>query len=82
MIDTAATWWQECTGGTSRFRRDPLWLAAFGATRPAVPSTWEHWTFWQYNDVGRLPGIGPPTWTTTSPPATCPRSARCRGSYS
>jgi GH25 family lysozyme M1 (1,4-beta-N-acetylmuramidase) len=59
VIYTGAIWWQECTGATSRFRRDPLWLAAFGGTRPAVPSTWRRWTFWQYNDAGRLPGIGP-----------------------
>ena len=59
VIYTGASWWQECTGATSRFRRDPLWLAAFGGTRPAVPSTWRRWTFWQYNDAGRLPGIGP-----------------------
>ena len=59
VIYTGASWWRECTGATSRFRRDPLWLAAFGGTRPAVPSTWRHWTFWQYDDAGRLPGMGP-----------------------
>jgi GH25 family lysozyme M1 (1,4-beta-N-acetylmuramidase) len=58
VIYTAASWWQECTGATSRFRRDPLWLAAFGGTRPTAPSAWGHWTFWQYNDDGRLPGVG------------------------
>ena len=57
VIYTGAIWWRECTGATSRFRRDPLWLAAFGGTRPAVPSTWRHWTFWQYDNAGRLPGI-------------------------
>jgi GH25 family lysozyme M1 (1,4-beta-N-acetylmuramidase) len=57
VIYTAAIWWRECTGATSRFRRDPLWLAAFGGTRPAVPSAWRRWTFWQYNNAGRLPGI-------------------------
>ena len=57
VIYTGAIWWRECTGATNRFRRDPLWLAAFGGTRPAVPSTWRHWTFWQYDDDGRLPGI-------------------------
>jgi lysozyme len=58
VIYTSASWWRECTGGTSRFRRDPLWLAAYGRSRPAVPSTWGHWTFWQYSNAGRLPGIG------------------------
>jgi lysozyme len=57
VIYTGAIWWRECAGATGRFRRDPLWLAAFGGTRPAVPATWRHWTFWQYNNAGRLPGI-------------------------
>jgi len=57
VIYTAAIWWRKCTGATSRFRRDPLWLAAYGGTRPTPPSTWRRWTFWQYDDEGRLPGI-------------------------
>jgi lysozyme len=57
VIYTAADWWQECTGGTSQFSRDPLWLAAYSAS-PAVPSAWGQWTFWQYSNIGRLPGIG------------------------
>ncbi len=58
IIYTTAAWWRECTGSTGRFRRDPLWLAAFGGTAPTVPSPWPHWTFWQYNNAGFLPGIG------------------------
>jgi GH25 family lysozyme M1 (1,4-beta-N-acetylmuramidase) len=58
IIYTTAAWWRECTGSTGRFRRDPLWLAAFGGTRPTVPSPWPHWTFWQYDNAGFLPGIG------------------------
>jgi lysozyme len=58
IIYTTAAWWRECTGSTGRFRRDPLWLAAFGGTLPTVPSAWPHWTFWQYNNAGFLPGIG------------------------
>ncbi len=58
VIYTAASWWRECAGGTSRFRSDPLWLAEYDVARPAVPTTWGHWTFWQYDDDGRLRGIG------------------------
>jgi GH25 family lysozyme M1 (1,4-beta-N-acetylmuramidase) len=58
IIYTTAAWWRECTGSTGRFRHDPLWLAAFGGTRPIAPSPWPHWTFWQYNNAGFLPGIG------------------------
>lgn len=72
VIYTGAIWWRECTGATSRFRRDPLWLAAFGGTRPAVPSTWRHWTFWQYNNAGRLPGMGPTDLDYYQPTADLP----------
>ena len=58
VIYTTANWWRECTGSTGKFTRDPLWLAAYGGTAPAVPSPWLHWTFWQYNNNGTLPGIG------------------------
>jgi GH25 family lysozyme M1 (1,4-beta-N-acetylmuramidase) len=58
VIYTAADWWQECAGGTGQFSRDPLWLAAYDDTSPAVPSAWGHWTFWQYSNIGRLPGVG------------------------
>lgn len=57
-IYTTAAWWQECTGNTSRFRGDTLWLAAYDGTPPDAPSAWRHWTFWQYNSNGILPGIG------------------------
>ena len=58
IIYTTADWWRECTGSTGRFPRDPLWLAAFGGTAPTVPSPWQNWTFWQYDNAGSLPGIG------------------------
>lgn len=58
VIYTTADWWQECTGNTARFRRDALWLAAFGGTPPTVPPPWQRWTFWQYNSHGSLSGVG------------------------
>lgn len=58
IIYTTADWWRECTGSTGNFPHDPLWLAAFGATAPTVPSPWQNWTFWQYDNAGSLPGIG------------------------
>jgi GH25 family lysozyme M1 (1,4-beta-N-acetylmuramidase) len=59
IIYTTAAWWNECTGGTTKFTHDPLWLAAFGASKPSVPSPWSRWAFWQYSDNGKLAGIGP-----------------------
>jgi GH25 family lysozyme M1 (1,4-beta-N-acetylmuramidase) len=59
VIYTTALWWQQCTGSSSRFGDDALWLAAFAAAPGAVPSPWRQWAFWQYADNGSLPGIGP-----------------------
>jgi GH25 family lysozyme M1 (1,4-beta-N-acetylmuramidase) len=58
IIYTTADWWRECTGSSGNFPHDPLWLAAFGGTAPTVPSPWQNWTFWQYDNAGSLPGIG------------------------
>ena len=60
IIYTTAAWWQQCTGSTGRFRHDPLWLASYESKRPAAPSPWTRWSFWQYSENGYLPGIG---WT-------------------
>jgi GH25 family lysozyme M1 (1,4-beta-N-acetylmuramidase) len=60
VIYTTVSWWRECTGSTGRFRRDPLWLADYSGGRPAAPSAWARWSFWQYSEEGYLPGIG---WT-------------------
>lgn len=29
-----------------------LWLASYGVSKPAVPSPWKTWTFWQKSDNG------------------------------
>lgn len=58
VIYTTADWWRQCTGNTTLFRHDPLWVAAYGVHAPAVPAPWGQWTFWQYTDAGVLPGVG------------------------
>jgi lysozyme len=35
----------------------PLWLAHYTTGCPMVPAPWVRWTFWQYTDNGRVPGI-------------------------
>jgi GH25 family lysozyme M1 (1,4-beta-N-acetylmuramidase) len=58
IIYTTADWWRECTGDTGRFRRDPLWVAAYDTRVPGVPWPWTQWTFWQYTDNAWVPGVG------------------------
>jgi lysozyme len=58
IIYTTADWWRQCTGDTRQFQRSSLWVADYGVGTPAVPAPWQHWTFWQYTDSARLPGVG------------------------
>lgn len=58
IIYTSALWWRRCTGNTALFKRDPLWIASYDTSSPALPSPWNTWTFWQYTDDAVLPGVG------------------------
>jgi GH25 family lysozyme M1 (1,4-beta-N-acetylmuramidase) len=58
VIYTTATWWRTCTGSSTKFGKDPLWLASYGDKSPAVPRPWRQWAFLQYADDGKMAGIG------------------------
>jgi GH25 family lysozyme M1 (1,4-beta-N-acetylmuramidase) len=58
IIYTMTPWWRKCTGGTTKFRTEPLWLASYDTTKPGIPSAWQRWTFWQYDNNGKVPGVG------------------------
>jgi GH25 family lysozyme M1 (1,4-beta-N-acetylmuramidase) len=37
-----------------------LWIAHYGVKKPQLPAGWKTWTFWQFSDKGRVPGISGP----------------------
>lgn len=57
-IYSTADWWTQCTGNTSAFSADPLFIAHYTtATTPGtLPAGWGNWTFWQHADSGVFPG--------------------------
>ena len=57
VIYTTADWWDTCTGGSTAFGADPMWIAAYGFTSPPMPAGWRAWTFWQYASSGTVPGV-------------------------
>ena len=58
IIYTAPPWWQQCTGGVSKFRQLPLWVPDLNsATSPILPAGWTKWAFWQYSSTGTVNGI-------------------------
>ena len=57
VIYTTTKWWTDCTGNSAAFTADPLWIAAYGVTSPAIPSAWPVYTFWQSSNTGTVSGI-------------------------
>jgi lysozyme len=57
VIYTTANWWNTCTGGSTAFSADPMWIAAYGFTSPPMPAGWGSWMFWQYTSGGTVPGV-------------------------
>jgi len=51
-------WWQDCTGGTSRFGQFPLWVPDWTtASKPLITKGWSNYAFWQYSSAGTVRGI-------------------------
>jgi GH25 family lysozyme M1 (1,4-beta-N-acetylmuramidase) len=54
---TVQSWWQDCTGNSTRFTADPLWVADWGVSSPAIPAAWSAYAFWQSSSMGTVNGI-------------------------
>lgn len=57
IIYTNPGWWAKCIGKSTTFGADPLWIANYGVSSPAVPPGWPGYTFWQSSDTGTVNGI-------------------------
>jgi GH25 family lysozyme M1 (1,4-beta-N-acetylmuramidase) len=69
IIYSTAQWWDECTGKSTAFAADPLWIAGdttSGPLQPIMPPAWKTWTYWQYTADATIPGIDDPGHTDAS----------------
>jgi GH25 family lysozyme M1 (1,4-beta-N-acetylmuramidase) len=57
VIYTTTSWWNACTGDSTAFSADPLWIASYGVPVPSIPSAWSNLTLWQYSQSGDVSGI-------------------------
>jgi GH25 family lysozyme M1 (1,4-beta-N-acetylmuramidase) len=60
IIYTPQSWWDTCTGGSTRFGQDMLWVPFPGTTPPVsanLPAGWNNWGIWQYTSIGGVSGI-------------------------
>jgi GH25 family lysozyme M1 (1,4-beta-N-acetylmuramidase) len=58
VINTQPTWWKTCTGGTTRFASDQLWVQDPTTRRtPRLVKGWTRWAYWQYSITARVAGV-------------------------
>jgi GH25 family lysozyme M1 (1,4-beta-N-acetylmuramidase) len=58
IIYTPQDWWDTCTGNSTSFGGDLLWVPAYSAGTPGtLPAGWNTWAMWQYTSSGSVPGI-------------------------
>jgi lysozyme len=60
ILYTYVNFWTQNMNNTTGFSAYPLWLAAYGVSRPGTVGGWKRYTFWQYTSHGRLAGSGLP----------------------
>ena len=56
IIYTGYYFWKDNVGNPTNNLNAPLWIAAYTAS-PLVPPAWPYFTFWQYSDAGKVPGV-------------------------
>lgn len=63
------SFWTEHMNSTSSFDKRHAWFAEWVPPppprrdkSPSLPAGWTTWTFWQYTDVGHVPGISSKTY--------------------
>jgi GH25 family lysozyme M1 (1,4-beta-N-acetylmuramidase) len=58
IIYTPAAWWNLCTGSSTAFSSELLWIPSYSTSAPStLPAGWSTWSFWQYTSAGSVPGI-------------------------
>lgn len=58
IIYTYTPFWTNTLGNSNRFSDRALWIAEYtSAPQPHFPSAFPHFSFWQYSETGKVPGI-------------------------
>ena len=60
IVYTARWYWNRHVLTSVAWAAYDLWVASYTA-KPAMPSDWTAWRFWQYSERGRVPGIAAST---------------------
>ena len=57
MIYTNTNWWNPCTGNSTAFADQPLFVASYSSSPGTLPAGWTSFRLWQYTSSETVPGI-------------------------
>lgn len=58
IVYTGSAFWRMSLNDSGALSEYPLWIAHYtSGPRPLVPRGWPRWTFWQFSQKGKIPGI-------------------------
>lgn len=57
MIYGSPNFFDESLKNSEQLSKHDLWIANYRVAEPRVPKPWSNWTYWQYSETGRVPGI-------------------------
>jgi GH25 family lysozyme M1 (1,4-beta-N-acetylmuramidase) len=61
VIYVLPQWWADCTGNTTQFAADPLWVPDYNnVASPALPVGWSGYSFWQSSNGVSVAGVNGP----------------------
>jgi GH25 family lysozyme M1 (1,4-beta-N-acetylmuramidase) len=78
VIYTTTAWWDACTADSKAFSGDPLWIASYGVTVPAIPRPGPAWRCGSTRRAA--PSAGSAERPTSTPPTSTPLARRRPGS--
>ena len=58
ILYTGSAFWRFTLRNSAVFADHPLWIAHYtSGPKPLLPNAWPRWTFWQFSQQGKVPGI-------------------------
>jgi lysozyme len=58
ILYTGSAFWRMTLKNSAALAENPLWIAHYtSGPKPLVPNAWPKWTFWQFSQQGKVPGI-------------------------
>lgn len=57
LVYGSPNFFDETLQNNAKLGKFDLWIANYNVPEPTIPKPWSKWTYWQYSEKGKVPGI-------------------------